>query len=79
MTTPLVPWGTVADIYVCLFIYYVLYVDSLKTTETYVTVNMKPARGPQTLFFGNYCSEIPGLANYEMPSEVCEGNFCGPF
>ena len=36
---------------------------------------MKPERGPQTMFFGNYCSGIPGLANYEMPSEVCEGNF----
>ena len=39
---------------------------------------MKPARGPQTMFWGNYCSGIPGLANYEMPSEVCEGNLCGP-
>ena len=38
---------------------------------------MKPARGPQTMFFGNYCNEIPGLATYEMPSEVCEGNFFG--
>ena len=33
--------------------------------------HMKPARGPQTIFFSNYCSGIPGLANYEMPSEVC--------
>ena len=40
---------------------------------------MKPARGPQTEFCGNYFSGIPGLANYEMPSEVREGNFCGPF
>ena len=38
---------------------------------------MKPERGPQTMFFGNYCSGIPGLANYEMPSEVSEGNFLG--
>ena len=34
---------------------------------------MKPARGPQTRFFSNYCNGIPGLANYEMPNEVCEG------
>ena len=40
---------------------------------------MKPARGPQTRFFSNYCSGIPGLANYEMPNEVCEGNFWGAF
>ena len=40
---------------------------------------MKPARGPQTRFFSNYCSGIPGLANYEMPNEVCEGNFWGTF
>ena len=33
----------------------------------------KPARGPQTKFFSNYCSGIPGLANDEMPNEVCEG------
>ena len=38
---------------------------------------MKPARGPQTKFFSNSCSEIPGLANYEMLNEVCEGNFWG--
>ena len=36
---------------------------------------MKPARGPQTEFFSNSCSGIPGLANYEMLNEVCEGNF----
>ena len=30
-------------------------------------------------FFSNYCSGIPGLANYEMPNEVCEGNFWGTF
>ena len=36
---------------------------------------MKPERGPQTMFWGNYCGGIPGLANYKMPSEVCEGNF----
>ena len=40
---------------------------------------MKPARGPQTRFFSDYCSGIPGLANYEMPNEVCEGNFWGTF
>ena len=40
---------------------------------------MKPARGPQTEFFSNYCSGIPGLANYEMANEVCEGNFGGTF
>ena len=40
---------------------------------------MKPARGPQTKFFSNYCSGIPGLANYEMPNEVREGNFWGTF
>ena len=28
---------------------------------------------------GNYCSGTTRLANYEMPIEVCEGNFCGPF
>ena len=39
---------------------------------------MKPARGPQTKFFSNYCNGIPGLANYEMPNEVCEGNFWTP-
>ena len=38
---------------------------------------MKPARGPQTKFFSNSCSGIPGLANYEMLNEVCEGNFWG--
>ena len=38
---------------------------------------MKPARGPQTRFFSDYCSGIPGLPNYEMPHEVCEGNFWG--
>ena len=38
---------------------------------------MKPARGPQTEIFSNYCSGIPGLANYEMPNEVCEGNLGG--
>ena len=32
---------------------------------------MKPERGPQTIFVGNHFSAIPGLANYEMPSEVC--------
>jgi hypothetical protein len=42
-------------------------------------INMKPARGPQTRFFSNYCSGIPGLANYEMLNEVCEGNFWGAF
>ena len=36
---------------------------------------MKPARGPKTEFFNNYCNGIPGLANYEMLNEVCEGNF----
>ena len=34
---------------------------------------------PKTEFFSNYCNGIPGLANYEMPSEVCEDNFRGPF
>ena len=29
---------------------------------------MKPARGPQTTFFSNYCGGIPGLAIYEMPA-----------
>ena len=32
---------------------------------------MKPARGPQTMFFVNYWNGIPGLANYGMPNEVC--------
>ena len=41
--------------------------------------HMKPARGPQTEFFSNSCSGIPGLANYEMLNEVCEGNFWGTF
>ncbi len=41
--------------------------------------HMKPARGPQTEFFCNYCSGIPGLANCEMPNEICEGNFWGTF
>ena len=40
---------------------------------------MEPARGPQTEFFSNSCSGIPGLANYEMLNEVCEGNFWGTF
>ena len=40
---------------------------------------MKPARGPQTMVFSNYCSGIPGLANYEMPHEAYEGNFWGTF
>ena len=40
---------------------------------------MKLARGPQTEFFSNYCSGIPGLASYEMPNEVCEGNFLKVF
>ena len=40
---------------------------------------MKPARGPKTKFFSNYCSGIPGLANYEMPDEVCEGSFWETF
>ena len=44
-----------------------------------IYIYMKPARGPQTMFWGNYCSGIPGLANYEMPSEVCEGKFWGHF
>ena len=42
-------------------------------------IKMKPARGPQTEFFSNSCSGIPGLANYEMLNEVCEGNFWGTF
>ena len=37
--------------------------------------HMKPARGPKQSFFSNYCNGIPGLANYEMPNEVCECNF----
>ena len=41
--------------------------------------NMKPARGPQTIFFSNYCSGIPGLANYEMPNEVGEGKYGARF
>ena len=40
---------------------------------------IKPARGAQTKFFSNYCSGIPGLANYEMPNAVCEGNFGGTY
>ena len=40
---------------------------------------MKPARGPQTMFLGNSCTGIPGLANYEMPIEVCEGKFWDHF
>ena len=40
---------------------------------------MKPARGPQTRFFSNYCNGIPGLANYEMLNEVFEGNFWRAF
>ena len=40
---------------------------------------MKPARGPQTKFFSNYCNGIPGLANYEMLNEVFEGNFWRAF
>ena len=38
---------------------------------------MKPARGPQTELFSNYCNGIPGLANYEMPNDVREGHFWG--
>ena len=44
-----------------------------------IFIKMKPARGPQTKFFSNSCSGIPGLANYEMLNEVCEGNFWGTF
>ena len=33
----------------------------------------------QSFLASSYCSEIPGLANYEMPNEVCEGNFGGTF
>ena len=53
--------------------------ESLTLIYIYIYIYMKPARGPQTEFFCNYCSGIPGLANYGMPSEKCEGNFCGPF
>ena len=42
-----------------------------------IYIYMKPARGPKTIFFNNYCNGIPGLANYEMPNEPCEGNFLG--
>ena len=45
--------------------------EKIKNT-TGTSFRMKPARGPQTRFFSNYCSGIPGLANYEMPNEVCE-------
>ena len=48
----------------------------LSKTDDFI---MKPARGPQTEFFSNSCSGIPGLANYEMLNEVCEGNFWGTF
>ncbi len=40
---------------------------------------MKPARGTQKMFFGNYCSGIPGLANYEMPSDCANASFGGIF
>ena len=40
---------------------------------------MKPARGPQTTFFSNYCGGIPGLAIYEMSNEVREGRFLETF
>ena len=40
---------------------------------------MKPVHGPQTIFFNNYCSEIPGPANYDMPSEVCGKQFLCAF
>ena len=43
------------------------------------SIFMKPARGPKQSFFSNSCSGIPGLANYEMLNEVCEGNFWGTF
>ena len=45
----------------------------------YIYIYMKPARGPQTEFFSNSCSGIPGLANCEMLNEVCEGKFRGTF
>ena len=41
------------------------------TKSTKILQEMKPARGPQTEFFSNSCSGIPGLANYEVPNEVC--------
>ena len=51
-------------------------INSLSKIDDFI---MKPARGPQTEFFSNSCSGIPGLANYEMLNEVCEGNFWGTF
>ena len=41
---------------------------------------MKPARGPKTDFYNNYCNGIPGLANYEMPTKCAKaslGTFLG--
>ena len=40
---------------------------------------MKPARGPKTDFFNNYCNGIPGLANYEMPTKCAKAIFGGHF
>ena len=39
--------------------------------NSYIYIYMKPARGPQTEFFSNYCNGIPGLANSDMLNKVC--------
>ena len=49
--------------------------NGIEIHERHVHVQLD--HGPQTMFFGNYCSGIPRPANYEMPSEVREDNFCG--
>ena len=36
---------------------------------------MKPERGPQTMFWGNFCSGIPGLANYECQAKCAKASF----
>ena len=53
--------------------------DEQSWNKGVILYKMIPARGPQTSFFSNYGSGIPELANYEMPNEVCEGNFWGTF
>ena len=53
------------------------YIALQKTTltqselETNMNKNETCAWTPKQSFFSNYCNGIPGLANYEMPSEVC--------
>ena len=64
-------WG----IRIILYMYLSLHMHRCYTSSTNETT--KSECGPQTVYFGNYCNAIPWLANYEMPSGVCEDNFDG--